>query len=149
MNTVIVYASVHHGNTKKIVEAIARTVSADTIDLTHQTAVDLSDYEVIGIASGVYYNKLHEKVERFLREHTFQPNQKVFLAVTCGAPWGDYTKNAKETLAKRGVSCIGSFQCRGYDTYAVFGKIGGIARNHPNARDLYHAKAFIRGLVTE
>ncbi|MFQ6819438.1 MAG: hypothetical protein ACLRTI_10370 [Blautia sp.] len=36
MKTVIVYASVHHGNTKKLVEKIAEECKVDLIDAVQQ-----------------------------------------------------------------------------------------------------------------
>ena len=55
MRTAIVYVSVHHGNTKKVVQAMAAELSADLIDLTVEKEADLSGYELIGFASGVFY----------------------------------------------------------------------------------------------
>lgn len=55
MKSVIIYASVHHGNTKKIVDAIAPEINADIIDITKQKEIDLPQYYVIGLASGVFY----------------------------------------------------------------------------------------------
>lgn len=36
MKIVIIYASIHHGNTRKIVEAMANELSADIIDILHK-----------------------------------------------------------------------------------------------------------------
>ena len=52
MKTVIVYASVHHGNTKKLVEKIAEECKVDLIDAVQQPKADLADYDRIGFASG-------------------------------------------------------------------------------------------------
>ncbi len=65
---------------------------------------------------------------------------------TCGAPLGDGAKGLKKILAQKGVPWAGTFRCRGYDTYGPFGKLGGIAKGHPNARDLDRAAAFLQRL---
>ena len=52
MKTAIIYASVHHGNTKKIIDEIVRTNEVDLIDATQVTEKDLSCYDLIGFASG-------------------------------------------------------------------------------------------------
>lgn len=57
MKTAIIYASVHHENTKKVVEAIAGENVVDLIDATKKKERDLSEYGLIGFASGVYYGK--------------------------------------------------------------------------------------------
>ena len=58
MKTAIVYASVHHGNTKKIVDEIAKAQEVELVDATQMKEKDLSGYDLIGFASGIYYGKL-------------------------------------------------------------------------------------------
>ena len=53
MKSVIVTASVHHGNTRKVVDAIAKEFEVDIIDATQVKEKDLSGYDLIGFASGV------------------------------------------------------------------------------------------------
>ena len=48
MRTVIVYASVHHGNTEKLVKRIAEECQVDLIDAVKQLDADMSDYDMIG-----------------------------------------------------------------------------------------------------
>ena len=55
MSTAIVYASTHHGNTKMLIDAIAAKFDVTLIDATKETAKDLSSYDLIGFASGVYF----------------------------------------------------------------------------------------------
>ena len=43
MKTAIVYASVHHGNTKKIIDEIAKTNDVELIDATQTVEKDLSE----------------------------------------------------------------------------------------------------------
>ena len=52
MRTAIVYASVHHGNTEKLVKRIAEECQVDLIDAVKQLDADMSDYDMIGFASG-------------------------------------------------------------------------------------------------
>ena len=47
MKTAIVYASVHHGNTKKIVDEIAKDQNVDLVDATQVKEKDLSGYDAI------------------------------------------------------------------------------------------------------
>ena len=44
MRTAIVYASVHHGNTEKLVKRIAEECQVDLIDAVKQPDADLSSY---------------------------------------------------------------------------------------------------------
>ena len=52
MRKAIVYASVHHGNTEKIVKGIAEKCQVDLIDAVKQPNADLSSYDMIGFAYG-------------------------------------------------------------------------------------------------
>lgn len=55
MRKVIVYSSVHHGNTEKLVKSIAEECQVDLIDAVKQPDADLSSYDTIGFASGIYF----------------------------------------------------------------------------------------------
>ena len=54
MRKAIVYASVHHGNTEKLVKGIAEECQVDLIDAVKQPDVDLCSYENIRKYSLVY-----------------------------------------------------------------------------------------------
>lgn len=147
MKTAILYVSVHHKNTEKVVKSMAEVLSADLIDLAEQTAVDISEYDMVGFASGCFYHSMHEKIKKYIGETAFPQKQKVFLVCTCGINYRDYTKGIKKLLNEKGVSVIGSFQCRGYDTFGPFEKIGGIAKEHPDEKDLDKAQKFAKELT--
>lgn len=147
MKILIVYASVHHGNTKKIAEAAARAISADLLDVMREKPENVGSYDLVGIASGVFYHGLHEKIKNFISTADFRPGQKVFFLVTCGVPYRDYSSAARKELKKRQVECLSAFQCRGFDTFGIFGKFGGIAKGHPDRRDIAKVETFVRELV--
>lgn len=146
MKAVILYASVHHGNTRKVAEAIASVLAADLIDVQKTEDFDLSRYDLIGFASGIYYSGIHEAVSRAIEAAEFRPDQRVFTVVTSGAPFGNFSASVTKLLKAKNARVAGSFQCRGFDTYGVFGKLGGIAKGHPNEKDLSDARAFAEKL---
>lgn len=39
---------------------------------------------------------------------------------------------------------LGEFSCKGYDTFGPFKLVGGIAKGHPDERDLENARKFYR-----
>ena len=51
MKTVICYYSRHHGNTLKVLEAIAQQGDVDLIDVNTRQSVRLEEYDCIGFAS--------------------------------------------------------------------------------------------------
>ena len=54
MKTAICYYSRHHGNTLKVLQAMAEEGDVDLIDVTPRQAVELAEYDCIGFASGIY-----------------------------------------------------------------------------------------------
>ena len=71
MKTAIVYYSEHHGNTKKLLDAIAKQGDVTLIEASGGPQTDLSEYELIGFASGIYYSKFHESVLRIAEKGLF------------------------------------------------------------------------------
>ena len=69
LNTAIIYESKHHGNTKKLVDAIARTHEVTLIDALTDGARDLSGYDLIGFASGIYCAKFGKNVLKYAENH--------------------------------------------------------------------------------
>lgn len=143
MKTAIIFASVHHGNTRKIVEQIARNNDVDLIDATQVKEKDLSEYDRIGFASGIYYGKFHQSVLDFASANL--PGYKeVFLICTHG---GSASYQSIETIIKdKHCNVIGKFSCKGYDTFGPFKLVGGLAKGHPNEKDLTAAMEFYQSL---
>ena len=143
MKTTIIFASVHHGNTRKIVEKIARNNDVDLIDATQVKEKDLSEYDRIGFASGIYYGKFHQAVLNFASVN-LPEYKEVFLICTYG---GSAAYQSIETIIKdKHCNVIGKFSCKGYDTFGPFKLVGGIAKGHPNEKDLTAAMEFYQSL---
>ncbi len=53
MKTAIIYYSQHHGNTKKLVDAIASEFEVTLINVVESNSVNLTDYDCIEFASGI------------------------------------------------------------------------------------------------
>lgn len=88
MRTIILYASRHHGNTKKLVDAIVEAhPEIDTLDvkaLGKNEYPDLHEYHLIGVATGIYYSEIDKDMARVLT-NVLQPQNKVFGLMTyCG-----------------------------------------------------------------
>ena len=84
MKAAIVYYSRHHGNTKKLIDAIAAKHDVTAIDAAETKTADLSGYDAVGFASGIYYSKFHKSVLKFAEENL--PERKnVFFLYTYGA----------------------------------------------------------------
>lgn len=121
---------------------MAQVLSADLIDATKEGAPNLSSYDVICFASGIYMQKYHNRIIELVENNKFSKNQNIFFVHTCGMAIRDYAAGLKKILKEKDITCLGTFHCRGFDTFGPFGKIGGIAKGHPNAADLQRAVDF-------
>ena len=143
MRKAIVYTSVHHGNTEKLVKRIAEECQVDLIDAIKQMNADLNDYDMIGFASGIYYSKFHQSILKFSEEN-LSADKKVFLICTYGGSAA--YKSLEAILQEKKTDIIGKFGCKGYDSFGPFKLVGGIAKGHPNEKDLAEAVSFVDGL---
>lgn len=145
MKTAIVYYSRHHGNTKKLLEAIEKQNEVTLIDITQEPSVDLRAYDRIGFASGIYYSKFHKSLLKFAEQNL--PNGKqTFFIYTYGAEKKGYTTAITEAVKKNNAQILGEFGCFGFNTFGPFKLIGGIAKGHPNTGDIANAVDFYKKL---
>ena len=111
MKTVIVYYSQHHGNTKKLIDAIAAVEpSVVLIDVTTSPFANLSEYDRIGFASGVYFSSFAKQIIAFADAH-LPENKKVFYIYTHGAPKGDFLKAMRKIADKKHCKELGEYRC--------------------------------------
>lgn len=146
MKTAIVYYSRHHENTKKLIDAIAAGHEVDLIDVCSVTEKDLSEYEIIGFASGIYYSKFHKSVLNFA-EKNLPEGKKVFFLYTCGAEKSSYTKAIEEIVLKKSAKVLGAYGCLGFDTYGPFKLVGGVAKGHPTQDEVSGAVEFFEQAI--
>lgn len=105
---------------------------------------DLSGYDLIGFASGVYYGKFHQTVLNFALAN-LPANKNVFLLCTCGGSAA--FQSIEEVVKSKQGKVVGKFSCKGYDTFGPFKLIGGIAKGHPDDKDLADAVTFYKGII--
>ncbi len=146
MKTAIVYFSKHHGNTKKLLDAIsAADHSVTLIDVTKQPDADLSSYDRIGFASGIYFSSFAKQIISFADAHL--PEEKdVFYIYTHGAPVGGFLTGIREVVEKKHCHELGKYHCYGYDTFGPFKMVGGIAKGHPKQGEIDAAVRFYQEL---
>ena len=145
MKTAICYYSCHHGNTRKVLEAMALEGDVDLIDVRARRAVWLEEYGCVGLASGIYGFEFHRAVTAFARQY-LPEGKPVFFVCTYGALRGAGAKELEKLARERGCPVLGTFGCKGYDTFGPFKLVGGIAKGHPDEQDLKNARGFFRDM---
>lgn len=146
MKTAIIFASRHHGNTRKLVEAIAKQHQVVTIDVRLQSQADLSEYDLIGVASGIDFGRFYKPVEFFLLNH-LPENKRVFFLYTCGNLRKGFTDRIKACVLEKGSIPVGEYGCPGFNTYGPLQWIGGINRGRPSEEDCAAAVRFYESLL--
>ena len=146
MKAAIVYYSKHHGNTKKLLDAIAQEYDVELIDVSNTKAFDLSEYEVIGFASGIYYGNMHKLVLQCAKKN-LPLNKKVFFIYTYGRVSATHTNDIRKIAEETHAEILGEYGCVGFDTFGPLKLIGGMRKGHPNAEEVRGAVKFYQGIV--
>jgi flavodoxin len=150
MKALIVYVSVHHGNTEKIAKTMANILDASLVEVKQADASMLERYDLIGFGSGIYFGRHSDSLLDFIDKLPAVRDKKAFVFSTSGLRkiplLHDFHKSLMKKLQRKGFDIVAEFSCRGLDTYRATRLVGGINRGRPNARDLQQAKKFARGL---
>ena len=144
--TAIVYYSQHHGNTKKVLDAIANyDKDIDLIDVIEKHEVDLTGYDRIGFASGIYFGKFAEQLLNFAKVN-LPTGKDVFFIATAGNPIEHNFNSIVAAAKEKHCNEIGRYQCAGFDTFGPFKLVGGLQKGHPTGEELQAAVEFYKNL---
>ena len=150
MKALIIYISVHHGNTERVAKVMANILDADLLQMKQVDASMLEQYDLIGFGSGIYFGKHHKSLLDFVDMLPMLRNKKAFIFSTSGLRKiqfiHNFDKPLKEKLQRKGFDIIGEFSCLGLDTYRATKLVGGVNKGRPNAEDLKQAEDFASGL---
>lgn len=146
MKTAILYYSHHHGNTRKLLKAIATQVDDVTlIDVTAKREVDLSAYDRIGLASGIYYASFAKQVLDFASLN-LPVYKDVFFIATSGVKLDSHLNAVRKLAESKHCKILGEYRCLGYCTYGPFKLVGGVSKKHPTDEEIQDAVEFVKSL---
>jgi len=144
----ILYYSQHHGNTKKILDAIKEKNEVDLFSIEEQGKLDLQVYDKVGFASGIYMSKMHDKLLKYVEENlSLLQGRECFVIATGGSKSQKGIDNFVKMLKMKNINVLGKYYCNGYDTYGPFKLIGGINKNHPTQEECNEAVAFYNDIL--
>lgn len=137
MKTAILYASSRWQKTKKLVKNIVENVSDVTlIDVTKSTDSDLSNFDIIGMASGFYNGKFTKSIIDFIQNNL--PEQKnFFFMYTCGSEAPKNLQDITESVLDKNPNIIGAYDC--INSRNPFGL--------PNKKEISRAVQFVGALA--
>ena len=143
--TAICYSSLHRGNTKKLLDAIASRHEVMLIDVKKGQRSDLAGYERIGFASGIYYGKFAKQLLEFAKA-CLPEGTAVFFIATCGSRRRSYFDSIKSVADQRHCKVLGQYLCLGFDSFGPLRLIGGIHRENPTQEEIDGAVRFYEEL---
>ena len=147
MATAIIYYSKHHGNTKKILDAIAAEhTDVELVDVTSRNTFDLSGYDKIGFASGIYFGKFSEQILNFAKVN-LPSGKDVFFIATAGNPMKSNFNAIARITENKNCKEVGRYICKGFDTFGPFRLVGGIRKEHPTEKEIQAAVDFYNSII--
>lgn len=150
MKTLVIYFS-QTGNTQKVAEYIGdgiREVASDCrlISLSDLNSQKLSDYDLLGLGTPVFYYKEPFHIREFIENLPMQKGKQWFVFCSHGAAMGRTLLSMTELLEKKDATVIGS-----YHTYAdgqlPFYPYPTLTTGHPDQEELAQARQFGRTIV--
>lgn len=148
LDCLIVYTSIHHGNTKRIATAMAEEIDATLKPIVETSVDDIAGADLVGFGSGIYFWRHHRDLLRLADELPGMPGKRAFLFSTSGiGPGWLWHRSLRCRLRRKGFTIVDEYACRGHDTYGLLRLIGGIHKNRPNDGDLAQAQRFAAQLV--
>lgn len=154
LKTMILYRSKHHGNTKKLVDAIAAAYpdDVDTLDVStvksKDKRVDLSSYQLIGAASGIYFGEIDKQLGLVL-QNSLRDGDFVFSLLTYGGAAKWYGRDIDGICRTKRATLLAGYGCPGYDTWGPFRLTGGIQKGRPTQEEIDGAATWFGQLVAD
>ena len=142
--TIILYFSQHHGNTEKLVQAIGKN-AVRIVEISKAKDLDLKEYDLIGIASGIYGGNFGKPMMSYVQEH-LPEGKDIFLLYTYAKKMGHYTNGIRKIIEEKKGNIVGEYSCQGYNTFGPFKLIGGTGKNHPTKEEIEGAVSFYKKL---
>ena len=148
MKTAIIYESKHHGSTKKVCDRIAEKCGAALVPARNvEGTFEWEKYDLVGFASGISFGKFYDNVNR-AAEH-IPGGKKAFFIYTCARNDKDFSASIAGIVSNKGAINLGSYGCRGFNTYGPLILIGGMNRKNPNEDELREAVEFVKKIEVE
>ena len=155
MKSLVIVLSIHHNNTVKVADALARVLDAQIKRPREVEPQELAEYDLVGFGSGIYSDQHHRALFDLVDRLPQATNKKAFIFSTCGPPAIGMTEEVvaqnhsrlREKLQSKGFVIVDEFGCLGHNTNSFLKLFGGINKGRPNAQDLEQAEAFAQKLL--
>ena len=150
MKTIVIVKSIHHKNTIKVANAIAKVLNAEIKNPNDIKPEILKEYDLVGFGSGIYGEKHHESLLDLADTLPQVTNKKAFIFSTSAIMGKNKVAKdhliLREKLQSKGYIVVDEFACKGFNTNSFMKYLGGMNKGRPNAEDLKNAEEFALNL---
>ena len=89
-------------NTKLLLDNSTKNFqNLEIVTLPNETKVDVSSYDIIGFASGIYFWDLGKEIYNHINKLQGLEGKNAFVICTAGSPSDGYPKKPKEAIEKK------------------------------------------------
>jgi flavodoxin len=150
MKSILVVISIHHNNTVKIANAMAKVLDAKITNPQEVNPKELQEYDLVGFGSGIYGEKHHESLLDLADSLPQVTNKKAFIfstsAIMGKAKVAKDHLMLREKLQSKGYIVVNEFACKGFNTNSFMKFLGGMNKGRPNEEDIKNAEIFAENL---
>ena len=147
----IICKSIHHENTLRVAQVIAEELDAEVKAPEEVDFQSIDLYDLVGFGSGIYMGKHHRSLVNFVKNLETLSGKKTFVFYTSGfskfPTRPPFETVLTDQLAKKGAQILGTFSCRGFETYGPFRIGGGKNKGHPDDTDFNNAREFAKSVI--
>ena len=147
MKILLIVKSTHQQNTLKIAEAMSDVAPLTVVELENARNYRLSDYDIVGFGSGIYYGKHDKELIKFVQTLSDNPAYSFVISTSGSSKFAKFNKTLVELLKSKNKTVLGAFGCKGLDKFFIFKLFGGLNKGHPNEADYDCAQQFIVEII--
>ena len=133
-------------NTKLLLDnSTKKFPNIEIIPLPNEEKIDVSAYDLIGFASGIYYWDFGNEVYKHIEKIKGLEGKNVFVLYTAGSVKEGHSLKPKDAIEKKGGKLVAGFGCSGSSKRGVGGFFNGLfgVKERPDENDFKECETFI------
>ena len=144
---IIFYYSYSTMSTEKLIKGIQTTFpNIEILWLSSEKKNDVSSYDYIGFASGIYAWNFGKPVFQKIESLIGLEGKKCFSLCTSSASSEKYSLYPKEAIEKIGGKFLGGRGCQGKSNFFPLSLFGGVHTSKPDENDIKNGIDFVKKL---
>ena len=137
-------------NTKLLLDNSTKNLpNVEIVTLPNETILDVSSYDLIGFASGIYFWDLGKEIYNHIKKLKGLEGKNVFTICTAGSAYDSYPQKPKEAIEGVGGKLVAGFICTGSTKGGITGYVRGLfnMQVRPNENDYKECEKFIQNTM--